>query len=113
MIIWLASYPKSGNTWVRYFLCNYFFNKEKINSNLAILKNINKFPPYKYLEKIVNKEILDESAYNISKYWLNIQSEIVKSKQRFIFLKNHNALVSIKGNELINEKYSLGIIYII
>ncbi len=24
MIIWLASYPKSGNTWVRFFLKSYF-----------------------------------------------------------------------------------------
>ena len=23
-IIWLASFPKSGNTWVRSFLANYF-----------------------------------------------------------------------------------------
>ena len=24
MIIWISSYPKSGNTWVRYFLKSYF-----------------------------------------------------------------------------------------
>ena len=28
-IIWLASYPKSGNTWVRAFLANYISNTEK------------------------------------------------------------------------------------
>ena len=44
-IIWLASYPKSGNTWVRAFLANYISNTEKpfpINelSNSLILKNI-------------------------------------------------------------------------
>ncbi len=26
-IVWLASYPKSGNTWVRIFLANYLFNR--------------------------------------------------------------------------------------
>jgi hypothetical protein len=26
-IVWLASYPKSGNTWVRVFLANYLFNR--------------------------------------------------------------------------------------
>ena len=25
MIIWIASYPKSGNTWVRSFLTAYYF----------------------------------------------------------------------------------------
>ena len=27
-IVWLASYPKSGNTWARIFLANYLFNRE-------------------------------------------------------------------------------------
>ena len=35
MIIWLASYPKSGNTWVRLFLDNLLFtnNQFDINNN--------------------------------------------------------------------------------
>src|SRR6056297_2576140 len=28
-IVWLASYPKSGNTWVRAFLANYLSNAQK------------------------------------------------------------------------------------
>ena len=28
-IIWLASYPKSGNTWTRIFLANYLMNSDK------------------------------------------------------------------------------------
>lgn len=28
-IVWLASYPKSGNTWLRVFLANYFFNTDR------------------------------------------------------------------------------------
>ena len=38
-LIWISSYPKSGNTWVRYFLANYFYNKElprKENTNCSI-----------------------------------------------------------------------------
>ena len=30
-IIWLASFPKSGNTWVRTFLANYFLGKVELN----------------------------------------------------------------------------------
>ena len=29
MIIWLASYPKSGNTWVKFFLKSYFSSTNK------------------------------------------------------------------------------------
>ena len=28
-IIWITSYPKSGNTWMRFLIANYFFNKSK------------------------------------------------------------------------------------
>ena len=30
MIVWIASYPKSGNTWVRSFLTSYYFCKDGI-----------------------------------------------------------------------------------
>ena len=34
MIVWLASYPKSGNTWVRSFLANILYsNKGKMDFN--------------------------------------------------------------------------------
>jgi len=43
MIIWLTSYPKSGNTWVRFFILSLLFgNKTEINLNH--LKSIEQFP---------------------------------------------------------------------
>ena len=41
MIIWLASYPKSGNTWVRSFLNSLIFNKDN-EANLRELNRIRK-----------------------------------------------------------------------
>ena len=41
MIIWIASYPKSGNTWVRSFLTNYL-NKNTSNFNFNLLDQIKK-----------------------------------------------------------------------
>ena len=43
MIIWIASYPKSGNTWVRSFLSSYVYSK-KSNFEFDDLKNIKTFP---------------------------------------------------------------------
>ena len=43
MFIWLASYPKSGNTLVRSLLCSYFFSTEgKLNFIHGNHLNINK-----------------------------------------------------------------------
>ena len=53
MIIWVASYPKSGNTWVRLFLKSYFQKaNEKFSINNSNLDSFNAraFP---------NQELLD------------------------------------------------------
>ena len=112
-IIWISSYPKSGNTWIRYFLSNYFFNKKKLNLDFNILNKIDKFPPYKLLQKLLIEDEIKKSAYNISKFWSDIQLEITNKKEDFIFLKNHNALVSIEGRSLTDNKFSLAFIYIV
>jgi hypothetical protein len=112
-IIWISSYPKSGNTWIRYFLSNYFFNKKKLNLDFNILNKIDKFPPYKLLQKLLIEDEVKKSAYNISKFWSDIQLEITNKKEDFIFLKNHNALVSIEGRSLTDNKFSLAFIYIV
>ena len=112
-IIWISSYPKSGNTWIRYFLCNYFYNKNREDLDFSLLNYIDKFPNQNLLKQIALKESLESDSYSVCNYWIPIQSEIVKSNDKFIFLKNHNALVSLQGSELTNEKYSLGIIYVV
>ena len=43
MIIWLASYPKSGNTLLRSMLAAYLFSEDG-NYNFNLIKNIKQFP---------------------------------------------------------------------
>ena len=43
MIIWLASYPKSGNTWVRAFLSAYLDSTDG-KFNFGLLDKIAEFP---------------------------------------------------------------------
>ena len=52
MIIWLASYPKSGNTWIRVFLNSLFYtdNNESDINNLSI----GQFPNRKHFKDITN-----------------------------------------------------------
>ena len=49
MFIWLASYPKSGNTLSRALLGSYFFSKDGI-FNFEIIKNIKQFPHSGFLK---------------------------------------------------------------
>ena len=54
MIIWLASYPKSGNTWVRFFLKSYLSSPGK---NLSLKSDIN---DNFYIKNFPNIKLLDE-----------------------------------------------------
>jgi hypothetical protein len=43
MFVWIASYPKSGNTLVRALIAAYFFSNDGI-FNFDLLKNFTQFP---------------------------------------------------------------------
>jgi hypothetical protein len=42
MIIWLASYPKSGNTWIRSIIASLMYSNDGM-FNFDLLKNVNNF----------------------------------------------------------------------
>ena len=71
MIIWLASYPKSGNTLVRSMLSAYFFSKDGIY-NFDILKNIKHFPNIELFEKL---NINPNKNNEIIKNYINVQRD--------------------------------------
>ena len=72
MIIWLASYPKSGNTWLRSLLSSYFFTNDG-SFNFNILKNIDQFPSAPYFSKYKDLFLKPEST---SKFWIKEQINI-------------------------------------
>lgn len=108
MIIWIASYPKSGNTWLRSLLSTYYFTKDG-NFNFQILNNIKSFPSSSYFEKYSDNFSEPEST---AKYWISEQRSINLDK-RIKFLKTHNALCKIDGHSFTDENNSIGAIHIV
>ena len=105
MIIWLASYPKSGNTWVRSFLSAYYYS-DNGKFNFKLLNNIKQFPSRDFFNrKILNVE-------DASDNWLIAQSRI-KSKGEVCFLKTHNVFGAYKGKNFTTSEFTLGAIYIV
>ena len=51
MIFWIASYPKSGNTWIRALLSAYYFTSDGFFSNDNLLKKISQFPEKKHFAR--------------------------------------------------------------
>jgi hypothetical protein len=110
MIIWLASYPKSGNTLVRSMLSAYNFSRTG-EFNFQLLQNIKQFPN----RTIFNYLGVDTSnKLEIVKNYISAQEEINKRDGNSIrFVKTHSALQSINGYPFTNYKNSLGVIYIV
>ena len=105
MIIWIASYPKSGNTWVRSLISSYFFS-DTGNFDFNLLKNISLYPSPKYFKNKIKK------PGDVSFLWESSQSNIIK-REKLTFLKTHNALVALNNKNFTSENTTLGAIYII
>ena len=85
MIFWIASYPKSGNTWIRLLLCSYYYTDDGMFSDDTLLKNIGQFPEKKYFEKFkYNTSIPGDT----SKLWIKAQ-ELINQDKNFRFFKTH------------------------
>ena len=108
MFIWLASYPKSGNTLVRAMLSSYFFSKDG-KFNFELIKNIKQFPYIGIFEKL-GINIKDEKE--IVKNYIKAQ-ESINQKNSIQFLKTHSYLFNINNNPFTDLNNTLGVIYIV
>ena len=112
MIIWLASYPKSGNTWVRLFLRSYLSTeKEEFNINQKPNDDfiINRFPNNKLLKEM---RIDSGNFFEIAKNWITVQ-ERINLNNRLNILKTHNAMCTINKSKFTNQENTLGAVYIV
>ena len=110
MIIWLASYPKSGNTLLRSMISAYFFTQDG-NFNFKTLNKINQFPDFKLFK---NYGINTSDHMEIVKNYINVQRQInTKDKNSIRFIKTHSGLRSINGYPFTDLNNSLGAIYIV
>ena len=108
MIFWIASYPKSGNTWLRTLISAYYYSKDGIyNENL--IKNIGQFPEKKHFQGF---NYLSQVAIDTTRFWLKAQEKINEDK-KLRFFKTHNVFGSINGRKFTNRENSIGCIYIV
>ena len=109
-IIWIASYPKSGNTWMRFLLANYFYNHDMV-FDPTIVKHITSLNFPKEISKLNERNKLDIN--HISKFWIPAQNNLQVHGGDVTFLKTHNANISVKGKSFTNENYTIAVIYIV
>ena len=108
MIIWIASYPKSGNTWVRAILCSLLYSNNG-NLRLSELEKINQFPMKNHFTDLTDDVFNIEE---IAKNWLPAQKKI-NLDNSIKFFKTHNAFCRYENFVFTDKKNTLATIYIV
>ena len=114
-IIWLASYPKSGNTWMRALLHNLFTNARKplplkemggggITTAATTLK---------WFQPLDPRPSSQWSVADIDRMRAPAQKVIADAHQGSVFCKIHAPVMRIAGHPTVNLSVSTGAIYIV
>jgi hypothetical protein len=112
-IVWLASYPKSGNTWVRVFLHNYIARPDEpysINNlhDLSATENnaafFNKYEP---------RRAGTFTTQDTQKLRALVHRDLTLLHDDLVFVKTHNANLAVHGIPLCTPVFTAGAIYII
>ena len=99
MIIWLSSFPKSGNTWLRILLTNYLFSDKKLFSNL---KYIREYPKKNFFKDLYSEANTGLQGLDLYKYFLLSQDRI-NLNNKINFLKTHSCCGTINNNKFTNK----------
>src|SRR5580700_2719512 len=115
-LVWLASYPKSGNTWTRALLHNLF----KGMSGEAGTQNINELN--RFTAAVNGRELYgetlgfrpaDEHRDQIAAARHEVQRRTAEQFEGLIFTKTHQALLVDRGSTTINPAVTAGAVYIV
>ena len=114
-IVWLASYPKSGNTWMRAFLHNLLTNaKQPVEPNLLdgftlANKAVGWYRPY-----LGDKPAAQITAEELARHRKSVHRDFTRTSPDSVFVKTHSYLgVDDLGEPLISMEYTAGAIYIV
>ena len=108
-LVWLASYPKSGNTWIRAFLHNYIANAQTPHS-------INNLVDVSVAECAMAffgtpGEIL--SPQETQALRPQVHRQLTRLHDDLVFVKTHNANLDVHGIPLCTPQVTAGAIYVI
>jgi hypothetical protein len=112
-ILWLASYPKSGNTWMRAFLHNLMANPKTatdINAMNVLTTGDSLVQWFRHLDP---RPPLEWSRQDVAKMRRDAQLAMAASKTDTVMAKTHNAFMELHGHTTINMDLTAGTIYIV
>ena len=114
-IIFVASYPKSGNTWLRSIISSLVYNPEG-RFTFNDLKKVSLFSQFSNFKNLDNHQYHTDGNLNynwISDNWIKAQKKINTTKNEVVFFKTHSVRGVVNKNFFTDESVCLGFVYII
>ena len=116
-IVWLASYPRSGNTWTRHFLHNLFAVMDHQRDKPHDINGLGEYTLWdiaaQRFEKAAGKPVAGMTRAEIAAVRASVQRRIADEASGPVFVKTHNALVMDRGHATISMAATSGAIYIV
>ncbi|NOZ31470.1 MAG: sulfotransferase domain-containing protein [Alphaproteobacteria bacterium] len=116
-IYWIASYPKSGNTWVRLFLQVLLRDMGTIPGKGIDFKQLGpEFPSDSNAElftRLTGRRPSELSNEELAEARLGVQEQIAREHPYPPFVKTHQALGLFYGKPSHNMKFSRGALYLV
>ena len=112
-ILWLASYPKSGNTWMRVFLANLILNEPEPLALKRINEVCSSEPNEVWFKPLTSKPVSELSDKKIAALRTKAQEHAVQLNKNIIPMKTHSFCGKDYGHPTISVKATMGVIYIV
>lgn len=112
-IVWLASYPKSGNTWLRAFLANLVANRSEPVPLAELPRYADDEASPELFTLLAGRPSAGLSFGEIAELRPLVHAEIAARAQGTRFVKTHNLAGSVDGHSLHNWNVTAGSIYVV
>lgn len=108
-IVWLASYPKSGNTWVRAFLHNYITQPATPHS----INRLTEFSVAECAATFFHPPGARLTTAQVQALRPAVHARLTELHPDLVFVKTHNANLAVHGVPLCTPEHTAGALYLV
>jgi hypothetical protein len=117
-IVWIASYPKSGNTWMRVFLYHLLRlanGQPRADNDLHALDKASTYEArlFGLFEEAIGKRLAAATPNEVAMVRPQVHAAIVQRSPGVALIKTHNLMGQLGNIPIINLTVSAGTIYIL
>ena len=116
-IVWLASYPRSGNTWLRFFLHSLFEIERGTPEAEIRLSGIGQHSNWecdvRNFEPFIPNAAAPERFADVNAARPFVQQAMLERAARTMFVKTHLVYAKVNGTPTINDNVTKAIVYLV